>query len=60
MHITESAGTVSEEVFVFHSTSVMLHFTQASMLDEFGNVNVMRAAPLRSFFHVFMLLNEMK
>lgn len=30
----------SEEAFVFHSTSIMLHFTQATMLDEFGNLNV--------------------
>jgi hypothetical protein len=28
-----------EEAFVFHSPSIMLHFTQASMLDEFGNLN---------------------
>ena len=30
----------SEEAFVFHSTIIMLHFTQAKMLDEFGNLNV--------------------
>ena len=30
----------SEEAFVFHSTSIMMHFTQANMLDEFGNLNV--------------------
>ena len=28
------------EAFVFHSTSIMLHFVEAEMLDEFGNVNV--------------------
>jgi hypothetical protein len=28
-----------EEAFVFHSPAMMLHFTQASMLDEFGNLN---------------------
>lgn len=28
-----------EEAFVFHSTLVMLHFTQANMLDEFGNLS---------------------
>jgi hypothetical protein len=30
--------SVEDEAFVFHSTSVMLHFTQASMMDEFGNL----------------------
>ena len=28
------------EAFVFHSTSIMLHFVEANMLDEFGNINV--------------------
>lgn len=28
-----------EEVFVFHSTTIMLHFVQSSIVDEFGNVN---------------------
>ncbi len=27
------------EAFVFHSTSIMLHFVEAEMLDEFGNIN---------------------
>ncbi len=30
----------AEEAFVFHSNSIMMHFTQANMLDEFGNLNV--------------------
>ena len=38
--LTSQHSTSSEEAFVFHSTSVMLHFTQATMLDEFGNLNV--------------------
>ena len=31
---------INGEAFVFHSTSIMLHFVEADMLDEFGNVNV--------------------
>ncbi len=31
--------SVVEETFVFHSPSVMLHFNQANMLDELGNVS---------------------
>jgi hypothetical protein len=33
------SGNLSEEAFVFHSTTIMLHFTQANELDEFGNLN---------------------
>lgn len=32
-------SNVSEEAFVFHSNSIMMHYTQANMLDEFGNLN---------------------
>lgn len=31
---------IIEEAFVFHSTLIMLHFTQANMLDEFSNLTV--------------------
>ena len=30
-----------EEAFVFHSNRIMLHFTQATMLDEYGNFYLM-------------------
>ena len=33
-------STISEEAFVFHSPSIVLHYTQANQLDEFGNLNV--------------------
>ena len=36
----EKSHSANEEAFVFHSTGIMLHFTQATMLDEFGNLNV--------------------
>lgn len=35
-----SCSVSNEEAFVFHSTTIMLHFTQATMLDEYGNLNV--------------------
>lgn len=37
---SEPSTPTSEEAFVFHSTSLMQHFQNASMLDEFGNVSV--------------------
>jgi hypothetical protein len=35
----KSQLSVVEETFVFHSPSVMLHFNQANMLDELGNLS---------------------
>lgn len=37
--IEENKDSICEEAFVFHSTTIMLHFTQATMLDEYGNLN---------------------
>lgn len=37
--LTRDASLTNEEAFVFHSTNIMLHYTQATMLDEFGNLN---------------------
>lgn len=36
---SDSLATNNEEAFVFHSPIIMLHFTQATQLDEFGNLN---------------------
>lgn len=38
-NLPKQGSVSSEEAFVFHSTNIMLHFTQATMLDEFGNLN---------------------
>jgi hypothetical protein len=32
----------AEEAFVIHSPAIILHFTQANQLDEFGNLNVIK------------------
>jgi hypothetical protein len=32
--------SILEEIFVFHSPSVMLHYNQPHMLDELGNLSV--------------------
>ena len=37
---SKTQANVTEEAFVFHSNSIMMHFTQANELDEFGNLNV--------------------
>ncbi len=33
----ENFVATNEEAFVFHSVTTILHFTQATMLDEYGN-----------------------
>ena len=38
--LKSQASVMPEEAFVFHSPSIMMHFTQANQLDEFGNLNV--------------------
>lgn len=43
-------STQLEEAFVFHSPSIILHFTQANQLDEFGNLNVMKIKYKTIFF----------
>lgn len=43
---TEPSTPTCEEAFVFHSTSLMQHFQNASMLDEFGNVSSDAKRPL--------------
>jgi hypothetical protein len=45
-----------DEAFVFHSTSIMLHFVQAAMLDEFGNINVsISLGIIVCLFYIFMI-----
>jgi hypothetical protein len=42
----------SEEAFVIHSPAIILHFTQANQLDEFGNLNVTKTRRyFRSIFN---------